>query len=84
MKNQNNLNPQALNALLNLASKKLNTTPEKLRSQLENGTFDEALKNMPPQQAAMVKQALSNQATADKILSTPQAKSIYNKLTKGK
>lgn len=78
--NLNNLNPKALNALLGVASKKLNTTPEQLKKQLEDGTFDKALQGVPLQQQAMLKQALSNKATAEKILSSPQAQEIYRKL----
>lgn len=82
MSNLNNLNPQALNALLSVASKKLGATPEQLQKQLQNGTFDQALGNMPQNEAAMLQQALSNPKTAEKILSSPQAKAIYEKLSK--
>lgn len=77
------MNPQALQALLGIASKKLGTTPEKLQQQLQDGTFEKALGNMPGNDAAKLKQALSNPKTAEKILSSPQAKAIYNKLQKG-
>lgn len=83
MNNANQINPKALNALLGMASKKLGTTPDKLQQQLQNGSFDQALAGMPPSKAAKLKQALSNPKTAEKILSTPQAKAIYDKLTKG-
>lgn len=82
MSNFNQLNPQALNALLGMASKKLGTTPEQLQKQLQDGTFEQALKNMPSGEAAMLQQALSNPKTAEKILSSPQAKAIYEKLSK--
>lgn len=83
MNNANQINPKALNALLGMASKKLGTTPDKLQQQLQSGSFDQALAGMPPSEAAKLKQALSNPKTAEKILSTPQAKAIYDKLTKG-
>ena len=83
MSNLNQMNPQALQALLGIASKKLDTTPEKLQQQLQDGTFEKALGNMPGNDAAKLKQALSNPKTAEKILSSPQAKAIYNKLQKG-
>lgn len=82
MGNFNQLNPQALNALLNIASKKLGTTPEQLQHQLQNGTFDQALGSMPKNEAVKLRQALSNPKTAEKILSSPQAKAIYEKLSK--
>lgn len=83
MSNLNQMNPQALQALLGIASKKLGTTPEKLQQQLQDGTFEKALGNMPGNDAAKLKQALSNPKTAEKILSSQQAKAIYNKLQKG-
>ena len=82
MNNFNKMNPQALNALLSVASKKLGTTPDALQQQLQSGTFDKALGSMPSKDAAMLQQALSNPKTAEKILSSPQAKAIYEKLIK--
>ena len=81
MSNMNNLNPKALQSLLAIASQKLNTTPEKLQKQLQDGTFDQALAGMPPKDAEKLKQALSNKATCEKILSSPQAQAIYKKLS---
>lgn len=81
MSNFNNMNPKALQGLLSIASKKLNTTPEELQKQLQDGTFDKALESMPKHDAAKLKAALSNKATCEKILSSPQAKEIYKKLS---
>lgn len=83
MSNLNQMNPQVLQALLGIASKKLGTTPEVLQKQLQDGTFEKALGNMPGSDAAKLKQALSDPKTAEKILSTPQAKAIYKKLQNG-
>jgi len=77
------MNPQALQALLGMASKKLGTTPDVLQKQLQDGTFEKALSNMSGTDATMLKKALSDPKTAEKILSTPQAKAIYKKLQKG-
>lgn len=82
LNNLNNLPPQTLQVLLNAASKKLGTTPDTLREQLQNGTFDKALAGMPKNEAAMLTQALSNKETCEKILSSPQAQAIYRKLSK--
>lgn len=79
--NLNNMNPQALQGLLSVASKKLGTTPEQLQKQLQDGTFDKALAGMPKNEAAMLTQALSNKAMAERILSSPQAQAIYKKLS---
>lgn len=83
MSNLSQNNPKALQALLDIASKKLGTTPEVLQKQLQDGTFEKALSNMPGNDAARLKQALSNPKTAERILSTPQAKAIYKKIQNG-
>lgn len=83
MSNFNQPNPKVLEALLNIASKKLNTTPQTLQKQLQDGTFEKALGSMPGNEAAMLRQALSNPKTAEKILSSPQAQAIYKKLNNG-
>ncbi len=76
------INKNQYSGLLNLASKKLGTTPEVLQSQLEGGKFDKALASMNPTDSKRLKEALSNPKVAEKILSTPQAQEIYKKLTK--
>lgn len=77
-----NINPKQLDALLKIAGKQLGTTPDELRKQLESGSFDNAIKQLPPQQQMMLSQALTDPTLAKKILSSPQAKEIYNKLSK--
>ena len=78
------MNQNQYNGLLNLASKKLGTTPEKLQAQLENGSFEKTLSGMNSTDSKRLKEALSNPKVAEKILSTPQAQEIYKKLTNNK
>lgn len=77
----NNPNPKQYKALLKIAGKKLGTSPENLKNQIENGVFDSAVKNMNQQQAMLFKQALSDPSFAEKILSSPQAQQLYKKLS---
>ena len=70
-KSKNSMDPKALNALLELASKKLGTTSNTLRSQLENGSFDKALNNLPQAQRSKLKQALSDPKSAEKAAFDP-------------
>lgn len=77
-----NLNEKQLDLLLKTASKKLGTSPEQLKSQLQQGKFDNALSNMSPQQSAVFKSAVENPQIAEKIMSTPQFQELYKKLTK--
>lgn len=76
-----NINPKALESLMNMASKKLGVPPQELQKNLENGTFDKALSSMNPQDAQKLQAALSNPQLAQILLSTPQAKEIFQKLT---
>lgn len=79
--NNMNLSPKKQQELIKAAAAQLGTSPEALQKQLENGTFDKALSTMPQNEANMLLKALSDKATAQKILSSPQAQAIYKKLS---
>ncbi len=74
---------QNLDGLLQVVSQKLGVPPEQLRKELESGKFDTALKNMNSAEASKFQQAVKNPQMLDKIMSTPQAKALYQKLTGG-
>ncbi len=73
-----------LNGLLQVVSQKLGMPPEQLKQELEQGRFDNALKNMNSADAAKFNQAIQNPKMVEKLMSTPQAKALYTKLTGGK
>ena len=50
----NSMDPKAMQALLAVASKKLGTTPDVLKGQLESGVYDRALQGMPQNEAMML------------------------------
>lgn len=76
-----NLNPQALENLIAITSKKMGVSPESLRADLKNGTFDKALSKLSPQDSQKLQKALSDPKLAQVILSSPQAKEIFKKIT---
>lgn len=76
--------PENLEGLLNVVSKKLGMKPENLRKDLEAGKFDNAMRNMNPAEAAKFQQAVQNPQIVEKLMSSPQAKALYQKLTGGK
>ena len=80
----NNADIQNLNSLLQVVSQKLGVPPEQLKKELEAGKFDTALKNMTAAEAGKFQQAVKNPKMLDKMMSTPQAKALYQKLTGGK
>ncbi len=79
--NKNNIDPKSLNGLLDVVSKKLGVTPDKLRQELESGKFDSALNAMNKSDAAKFQQAIKNPKLVEKLMSAPQAKALYKKLT---
>lgn len=79
----NNFQNKNLDGLLNAVSKKLNMPPDKLKSELQEGKFDSALRNMSPQDAAKLNSAMQNPQLIEQMMSSPQAQALYKKLTGG-
>ncbi|MCM1330745.1 MAG: hypothetical protein NC253_15090 [Ruminococcus sp.] len=77
-----NATPQQMEKLLKIVSSKLGVSAESLKNDLERGKFDNALKNMKPNEAATFNQMVNNPQMLEKFMSTPQAQALYNKLTK--
>lgn len=77
----NNVDPQKMNALLNVVGGKLNMSPEQLKKELEAGKFDNAINNMKPAEAEKFNAVMKNPKLLDSIMSTPQAQELYKKLT---
>jgi len=67
-------------ALLKVVAAKLNMDPAVLKKQLEEGRFDQAIKNMNPKDAAKLQQALKNPAAVEKMMSSGQAKELYSRI----
>lgn len=76
-----NMNQKGLNALLNMASKKMGTSPENLRNDLQQGNLDSLTKGMSKEDNEKLRQALSNKELTQKILSSPEAQSLMKKLS---
>ena len=79
-----NIDPKKISGLLNAVSKKIGVPPEKLRTELEEGKFDSALSAMNSNDAAKFRQAVNNPKLVERMMSTPQAKALYKKLSGGK
>ncbi|MBR6872616.1 MAG: hypothetical protein IKN17_03805 [Ruminococcus sp.] len=74
--------PSAASALLKLVSAKLGTDPQSLEQQLKNGGAAQLAKSLPPDQAGKLREALSDPASTRKILQSPQARAVMDKLRK--
>ena len=79
--NRNNIDSEKLSGLLKAVSGKIGVPPEKLKKELEEGKFDSALSNMNKNDAEKFRQAVNNPKLIEKMMSTPQAKALYKKLT---
>ncbi|NLT10501.1 MAG: hypothetical protein GXY08_13545 [Ruminococcus sp.] len=79
--NKNSIDPQKANGLINALSKKIGISSEQLRSELESGKFDNTLSAMNKNDAAKFQQALNNPGLIEKMMSTPQAKALYKKIS---
>ena len=76
-----NLNPKQVDQLLQAASKKLGVPQEQLKSELESGKYDKVLKNMSQKDSAMLQKVMQNPKMVEKLISSPQAKALYQKLS---
>lgn len=76
-----NFNNKNLDAMINIVSSKLNVSPEVLKTQLQQGKFDNALKSMNKSDYNKFTQLMNNPQMAQKILSAPQLQALYKKLT---
>lgn len=76
-----NFNNKNLDAMINIVSSKLNVSPDVLKTQLQQGKFDNALKSMNKSDYNKFTQLMNNPQMAQKILSAPQLQALYKKLT---
>ena len=79
---ENPKNSPQLSALLQAVSGKLGVAPDVLRAQLEAGKFDSAIAGMNPKEQSVFQQLLADPKRLSQIMSTRQAKALYDKLTK--
>ena len=79
-----NISTNQQDMLVSMTSKKLGVSEAQLRQELQNGTFDRLLATLPKQDQSKLTAALSNPATAQMVLSSPQAKELMQKLFGGK
>ena len=72
---------KTVSALLNLAASRLGTAPDKLAESIRSGRIDQAAAALPPDQQQKLSAALADPKSAEKILASPQARAIMEKLS---
>lgn len=77
----NNIDMKKISGLLKVISNKTGVPAEKLKKELEEGKFDSALNAMNRNDAARFQQAVNNPKIVEKMMSSPQAKALYEKLS---
>ncbi|HAN44668.1 MAG TPA: hypothetical protein DCP97_04680 [Ruminococcaceae bacterium] len=84
MNNDFNLSNEQINQLLNMAASKLGKDPQELRSQLEQGAFDNVINGLNSSQSNQIRNLLNNPKALEMMLNNPQVKQLLTQLMGGK
>lgn len=76
----NKLTEEQLQALVQFASKKLGTTPEKLAKTVQQGDFSSIASKMKPEGAAKLNALASDKGKAEKLVNSPEAQKLIQQL----
>jgi len=82
MMNENNLTQEQLFALVQMASKKLGTTPEKLAKTAETGGVEGLTDSLPPDIAAKAQGFLGDKSKAEELLNSPKIQALIKQILK--
>ncbi len=69
--------------LFNMTAGKLGSDSETLRREFQSGNYQRAMSSLSKSDAQKLQKALSNPELTAKVLSSPQARAIMEKLSKG-
>ncbi len=75
------MNNDQIQGLLKTVSGKLGVQPDELKKALQNGKLDGAVKNMEASEKQKLESIIGNKEKLEKLMQSPQAKSLYEKLT---
>lgn len=78
--NDSNMNQQAMQNLLKMASKKLGIPEEKLQSALENGSVADLAENLKDEDKEKLKNIMLKPNLDEQITNNPQVQEILKKL----
>lgn len=84
MSNNFNFSQNQMDALLNLAGKKMGTDPQKLKQQMDSGQMDGILKNLNANQQAQFKNLMNNPAAVKQLIENPNMQALLKNLMGGK
>jgi hypothetical protein len=82
--NKNKPTPEQLQALLQYASKKLGTTPEQLAQTVDSDAAKKLASKLSSVDSARFQEVVSDKDKLEKMLSSPQAQQLIERLMGGK
>ncbi len=84
MASNNEVSDDKLNLLINIVSKKMGMSPNTLRSKLEDGSFDNVVKNLSTEDAKKLENVVSNPSMVEKIITSPEVRNNISTIINGK
>lgn len=79
-----NLNPAAVDKLMNAAAQKLGCSPAQLKAKLQSGELERSIKNGSAGELNGLAAILNDPAAINKLMNDPAAAQIINKLRNGR
>lgn len=70
----------SMEKMIEIASKKLGISGEKLKRSLETGNVEDMLGNMRKEDAEKLKSVMNNPSVKEKLLNSPEAANLIKKL----
>ncbi len=70
--------------MFEMLSKRIGTDPEKLRSVAQNGSIEDLMRSMNPNDAMKIQNLLQNKTELERLMKSEQAQAILKKLSEGK
>lgn len=81
--NMPNIPDDKMNMLISMVSRKMGVAPDTLKQKLENGSFDNILNQLKPEEAEKLNTIANNPNLLNTVLSTPAAKKNLDQIIKG-
>ena len=81
--NMPNIPDDKMNMLISMVSRKMGVAPDTLKQKLENGSFDNILNQLKPEEAEKLNTIANNPNLLNTVLSTPSAKKNLDQIIKG-
>lgn len=67
--------------MLEMASKKLGTSPDKLKDSLEKGSLDGVLGNMSQEDAKKLMKVMNSPELREKLMKSPEVMAMFKKMS---